>query len=363
MYNVMIGFADDFARALKLSRETEIPEKVTINGETLDYTETPNEILICGMGGSSIGGEIVRDYSWDSLEIPLRVIQDFNPPASLNKHTLVFIVSYSGNTEETLYCLREALKRRARIVAITSNGSLKRLLAKTRIPFFKVPEGYPPRGAVAYLTIPILVTLEKIGLLGIPCNEYDETMQLLRDLKEKLSVETPINQNISKKLALELYDTLPFIYSYKPYSCIASRFKKQLNENSKIHAKFEELPELGHNEIMGWQYPSRLNNFLSVVFLRGRGEHPSIEARIKFISETLRENGVKTCEIKGLGYSKLANMMSLLYICDMASYYLAALRNVDPLPVSLISRMKTFVEEKAFNRNQLESEIRKLILQ
>lgn len=360
MYSLMIEFPRDLKRAFEEASRVDIPDEVKVAGKTIRYQE-PKEVIVCGMGGSSIGGEIVRDYVWDKIKISYRVVRGYHLPASVDSCSLVFVVSYSGNTEETLSCLREAIEREAMVVGITSNGEMERILTKVNAPLFKVKKGYPPRAAVAFLTAPIFTVLEKMNLIKIDSSELEETFNILSKLREKLDVSSPLGENPAKRLALGLYGTLPFVYSYTPYSSIGLRFKTQLNENCKIHAKFEELPELDHNEIMGWYDVTIPNHFLSVVFLRGPEEEDTIRARVEFLYDILVKKKIRVFNVVAEGTTRLASMLSLLYICDMATFYLAILRGIDPLPVQLISELKKFLEIKVAFKARLITQLDKLI--
>jgi len=356
----MIEFPRDLKRAFEEASRVDIPDEVKVADKTIRYQE-PKEVIVCGMGGSSIGGEIVRDYVWDKIKISYRVVRGYHLPASVDSCSLVFVVSYSGNTEETLSCLREAIEREAMVVGITSNGEMERILTKVNAPLFKVKKGYPPRAAVAFLTAPIFTVLEKMNLIKIDSSELEETFNILSKLREKLDVSSPLGENPAKRLALGLYGTLPFVYSYTPYSSIGLRFKTQLNENCKIHAKFEELPELDHNEIMGWYDVTIPNHFLSVVFLRGPEEEDTIRARVEFLYDILVKKKIRVFNVVAEGTTRLASMFSLLYICDMATFYLAILRGIDPLPVQLISELKKFLEIKVAFKARLITQLDKLI--
>ncbi|RLE82027.1 MAG: bifunctional phosphoglucose/phosphomannose isomerase [Thermoprotei archaeon] len=360
MYSLMIEFPRDLKRAFEEASRVDIPDEVKVADKTIRYQE-PKEVIVCGMGGSSIGGEIVRDYVWDKIKISYRVVRGYHLPASVDSCSLVFVVSYSGNTEETLSCLREAIEREAMVVGITSNGEMERILTKVNAPLFKVKKGYPPRAAVAFLTAPIFTVLEKMNLIKIDSSELEETFNILSKLREKLDVSSPLGENPAKRLALGLYGTLPFVYSYTPYSSIGLRFKTQLNENCKIHAKFEELPELDHNEIMGWYDVTIPNHFLSVVFLRGPEEEDTIRARVEFLYDILVKKKIRVFNVVAEGTTRLASMFSLLYICDMATFYLAILRGIDPLPVQLISELKKFLEIKVAFKARLITQLDKLI--
>ncbi len=329
----MLSFCTSVADHYK--KAAEIAEKFTVK------YPMPKIVAVAGMGGSAIGGEQLKDWMWDRQKIPVEVCREYSLPAYINKNSLIFIVSYSGNTEETLSALVEAVRRRCMIVCISSGGSLLHLARKMNIPHVKVPGEMPPRAAFPYLSIPILVILEKLGIISNVKEEISEAVEVVRKVAAENSPYKPLCENFSKRLASEINGTVPVVYGFGFYRSVAQRFKQQFNENSKIPSKWEVLPELNHNEVVGWESPEKLAVCFSVIFIRDADEPVEIRHRIEATQEILNEKKVKVLEVWSSGKGKLAKMLSTITIGDFTSIYLALLRKIDPTPVESINFLKS----------------------
>lgn len=298
-------------------------------------------VAVLGMGGSGIGGDMVRALLEAELSVPITVVKGYQLPAYIGKETLVFAVSYSGETEETLSSFEEAIKRKAHIVAVTSNGELKKRALEENIPLIEVPAGYQPRAALGYLFLPILVYLARIGLAQDRTDQIKEAISVLRSESSRFARGVPVGQNDAKRLALELYGKIPVIYGSEGISAAAAlRWKTQFNENAKTVAFSHIFPELDHNEIMGWQIPEKATHLFELIVLRHLGEHEQISKRIKATLELIKDHIYGATEIWAEGKSPLANLLSLIYIGDFTSIYLALLYEVDPTPVERIRLLK-----------------------
>jgi glucose/mannose-6-phosphate isomerase len=241
----------------------------------------PDNIIIAGMGGSAIGGDITKDYVKEKLNVPIEVVRDYHLPAYAGKKTLVVAMSYSGDTEETLSAFLDALKRGCMIFCITSGGALAKYARKHKVPYIQVPNTMPPRAALPYMLVPLLVFMEKIGLIKGVSEELEETFALL----DKVCAENGIDQkwcdSPAKEIAQHIGDAAPAIYGFGSYRAVAQRFKQQFNENAKTPAKWEYFPELDHNEVVGWQTSGELNRYFTVIFIRDIDNEPTeIESRI-----------------------------------------------------------------------------------
>lgn len=307
----------------------------------------PNAIIVAGMGGSSIAGELLRDWLSNDIQVPIEVVRDYYLPAYVNEDSLVFASSYSGDTEETLSCFIEAVKRGSIIIAISSGGRLIEYCRRLKIPFIDVPKGIPPRAALPYLFFPIVIILEKARLIEKKRDEIKETMNVLNRLKEEVGLESPSSKNRAKRMAIELKGTIPVIYGFRHYRSVALRMKTQFNENSKVPAKCEVFPELDHNEIVGWEGSEEITKKFSVILLRDEEESLEMKVRISLTRDLILEKKArKVFELYGRGKSKLAKMLSALYFGDHVSFYLAILNGVDPMPVKTISRLKSEAEKR-----------------
>jgi glucose/mannose-6-phosphate isomerase len=316
-------------------------------GEAAKLAETvsvsypkPKSIIVAGMGGSAIGGELLKDWARDKLTVPIEVCREYSLPAYANKNTLVFVVSYSGETEESLSVFLDAVKRQCIIVCLSSGGTLQEFAEKLSIPHLRVPSGMAPRATLPYLFIPLCVLMEKIGLIEDARAEISEAINILKRVSDSNSPNTPSNDNFSKKLALNICGTVPVVYGFGIYRAVAQRLKQQFNENSKVPAKWEFFPELNHNEIVGWERAGELARCFSVLFIRDDDEPEVIRQRIETTKELISKEAMKIFEIHGQGRRMLAKMLSTVVIGDFVSVYLAVLRGVDPTPVKTIVLLK-----------------------
>lgn len=361
MLRMIRGLPEDLVESYEMSEKLEIPSKLRIGPYTIEY-KSPNNVVIAGMGGSAIGGNIVSDMLRDRVEVPIVVSRQYTLPRFVNEETLTIVVSYSGETEEVISSLMYALKSKSMIVCISSDGTLVKICEKSGMPLVKVPQGYQPRAAIAYLTVPILVILKLFRVVKFDVKtRVKEASNVLRTIREEIDVSSPISANRIKKLACDLYKKIPIIYSYWPYSSTAFRFKTQLNENSKVLARYDVLPEMNHNEIMGWEGVSKEEaTHYHVVLLRGSEESKEIKARIEFIKDVLTERGIAVSQLTSRGSCRFAEIMSLIYQGDFTSYYLAILNGVDPTPVYTISRLKKHLASKVGKMKELVEEFEEL---
>ena len=291
-------------------------------------------ICVTGMGGSAISGDILQDLFAQRGEKAVFVNRGYHLPPHIGRKTLLVVISYSGSTEETLSSFRDGLKRGMPILSVTSGGELKRLSDERGIPVIQVPAGYQPRAALGYLLFSLLGILrEEIHLTD---GEVEEISQKVARTLRDNSLEVPISDNGSKSLAQFLLGGSISIYGVPNLEGAAKRFKCQLNENSKVIARCELFPEMNHNDIVGWVSQDPEKN--SVVVLRSAEDHPRIKRRIE-ITQTLAF-GDRAREVVAPSLS-ISDMMCMMAKCDLVSYYLALLREVDPTPVEIITRMKS----------------------
>ena len=340
----------DYCRdAIKRAMLVGVPEKVN-----------PKNILVIGMGGSAIGGEILLDWLRDTLPIPIQVCRDYTLPAYVNKDTLVFANSYSGNTEETLTAFLTAIHRKCTVTAVTSGGQLWAFCKKLQVPHMIIPAGLQPRVAIPYLFFPLPVLMEKMGILSNIESELEEAIQVLERVAKANAPDVPTNNNRAKQLAQELMETIPVIYGFRQYSSIAHRLKTQFNENSKIPSKCDVFPELNHNETVGYEASETLNKKQSIILIRDPQEPPEIRNRIETTTSLVFNRANKVLEITAEGKGKLAKMFSVLFTGDFVSVYLAILQNKDPTPVNIIDMVKRELAKKSGMKEKFEAELAKL---
>jgi glucose/mannose-6-phosphate isomerase len=347
MLSFCVEASKHYAKAARLA------ETVSIN-----YSK-PQAIIVSGMGGSAIGGELLKDWTRDRITVPVEVCREYSVPAYADKKTLVVVVSYSGETEESLSAFLDAVKRKCMVVCVSSGGALREFAEKLNVPHLLVPTGMAPRATLPYLFIPLTVLLEKFGLVSDVSSEVSETVKMLKLVSEANSPEKPLGGSFSKTLASNICGTVPVVYGFGFYRAVAQRFKTQFNENSKIPAKWEFFPELDHNEIVGWEAVSDLAEDFSAIFIRDDNESDSIRERIEATKELMLKESVKAFEVRSQGKSALAKMSSVICIGDFTSVYLAILRGLDPTPVKSISFLKEKIKQTGV-RDKVIRELQKI---
>ncbi len=308
-------------------------------------------VAVLGMGGSGISGDICRAVLGGASSVFLQTVKGYELPAWVGAKTLVFAVSYSGNTEETLEAFEAALAREAKVVAVASGGRLLSRAGDLGLPVVQVPGGLQPRAAVGYLAMPLLVICERLGLGSDVTSSVAESVELLTARARELGRDSPVSLNPAKRLALRLLDATPVIYgSVGPAEVAAYRWKCELNEVAKVPAACNVFPELNHNEVAGWDSapapgassgsPLSAGAEPGLIVLRHAGEHPRIARRIEVTLSILGSSFAWVEQVRALGSSVLARLFDLSYLGDFTSTYLALARRVDPTPVEVIERLK-----------------------
>ncbi|MDI6907072.1 MAG: bifunctional phosphoglucose/phosphomannose isomerase [Thermoanaerobacterales bacterium] len=328
MFRAARELPEQCRRALDLAADVPLPEGPFEN------------IVVTGLGGSAIGGDLLRVWAAGRLEIPVIVNRDYTLPRFVGPGSLVFAVSFSGNTEETLSAYGEARARGAAVVALTSGGKLAARAREDRVPLITVPGGIMPRSATGYLFLPTLVVLERLGLVAGIAAEVEGMTAHLQELTTRYGVETPLADNQAKQLAMDFEGRLPVIWGASGTTeVVAQRWKGQINENAKAPAYWNVLPEANHNEVVGFEAPADLLKRIWLVFLRDPNDHPRVRLRFAITREMVgTAAGVSEFEAGGEG--RLARIYSLIYLGDYASLYLAARYGIDPGPVAAIDRLK-----------------------
>ncbi|MFQ6106169.1 MAG: bifunctional phosphoglucose/phosphomannose isomerase [Thermoplasmata archaeon] len=294
----------------------------------VEFQGESENVIVAGMGGSAIAGDILRIWLGEQGK-PLLVVRDPSLPSWIKRDDLLICISYSGNTSETLDCLNEGIRRGCRILCITADGRMRDICESRNLPITCVPTGLPPRGALGYL----FTTLARVATDDPRfMTEMEAVIHSLKTLREKLVPES--EENIAHSVALEIISLYPLIYADERHLPIARRWKTQLNENSKKHAWFGCFPEINHNEVVGWDQDEGTERFCAI-FLKD----DETSARMNVTIEQLRER-TKVIEIQVKGENLLSRMFQELMIGDFVSYYCALSRGIDPTPVDAIQRIK-----------------------
>jgi len=330
--NDMLGcierFKDQCLDAVERARKISLPS----------YPVFQN-ILICGMGGSAIGGDLIRAYSAHHCTIPVGVNRNYTLPAYVNQNTLVIVSSYSGNTEETLAAYNEARSLGAYIIGVTTGGILAQRCKEDNNPCYTFPSGYQPRAALGYSFLSLLVLFESLGLIPTQKDALDDLHQVLNTCKQNNQFSCPLDKNQSKQLAQKLHNKIPVIYSGQDaFAPVASRWSGQFNENAKVLAHASTLPEMNHNEILGWANPAEnLKNF-HIIYLLDSGYLPQTRKRFEITRDLLSQYPHSI--IESCGNTLLGRMFSLIHLADYVSLYLAYLYEENPTPIAAIDLFK-----------------------
>ena len=306
----------------------------------------PQAIVVVGMGGSAISGEVARGLSLEELSVPMVVSRSYDLPFWVGANTLVIVSSYSGNTEETLSAMMLARRRGAKIVCITSGGKIGALAQKEGLPSFVLPPDFPPRAALAHLTVPLLAILHRVQLIADPAPEIAEICALLEQRTQVWGPQSEQEPNLAKEIAAALSDRLPIVYAAQGLFEIAAwRWKEQFCENAEILSWHNVFPELNHNELVGWGKRASADRGLQVIYLRDRQDHPRVQRRMEISRGLIEQTAAPVIEAWSAGRSRLARLFSLIFLGDLASVYLAILSGVDPTPVRKIDMLKEKLEE------------------
>ncbi|HUZ30125.1 MAG TPA: bifunctional phosphoglucose/phosphomannose isomerase [Solirubrobacteraceae bacterium] len=305
----------------------------------LEPRDAVGGLVVAGMGGSAIGGALARAALGDRALRPIVIARGYALPSWTNPDTMVLCSSYSGNTEETLAAYEAAGALGANRVVATTGGQLAATAREDGVPIIPLPGGFQPRAAVAYA---LVVALEVAWLCGAAERlhaEIDVAAAHTENLIDSWRPGGP-QEGFPKELSRGLHQTVPQIAGSELTSPIAYRWKTQINENAKMPAFWAELPELDHNEIVGWQAARELGNF-SAVFLDDCDLHPRIRQRIELTRGLIAADAAATFRVETVGSTATERLLSLVVLGDLVSVYLAVLRGIDPTPVATIDRLKS----------------------
>jgi len=301
----------------------------------------PEKIVFCGMGGSAIGGDIIKAVCDCTSKIPVFVNRDYALPSWTDRKTLVIAASYSGNTEETLSSLRNGIKAGSRLLCISSGGKLEALASGENIPFIKIPAGYPPRCAFGYLFFPVYRFLSRIGTVKPLSTGIFNRMEKWVEMFSPDSAN-----NTASAIAEKMHGKMPFLYSDAPLLPAMMRWKTQIAENSKHLSSVNSLPEMNHNEIMAWRYPSWLIKKSVPVFVETGKEHPRTKLRIQITKEILSRIQPGIITVRTSESSFMGNLLYLVVLGDWISFYLAVMNRVNPTEIKEINLLKTLMGGK-----------------
>jgi glucose/mannose-6-phosphate isomerase len=321
----MNDYINDFSNHLR--EAIEIADNTTLT----PYTKEIRNILICGLGGSGIGGTIVSDIISSKVNIPIAATKDYSIPNFVNEHTLVIANSYSGNTEETLYALEKCQARGAEIAVITSGGKLKTTAEENKYNKIIIPGNQPPRAMFGYAFTELFFMLNHYGIIDDSFKaDFDKAISLIDTEKADI-------QKQAMDLAKKMYKQTPVIYVAKGFEGVAVRFRQQLNENSKMLGWHNVVPEMNHNELLGW----RTNvDGLAVVYFRNKCDYDRNQIRMDINKKVISKFTSNITEIWSKGDSLIENSLYHISVGDWTSWYLSEMNNVDAIEIDVIDFLK-----------------------
>jgi len=331
MYSILLSLGDHWERGGEVGDEAVLPD--TLRGA--------KQIVWTGMGGSAMGGNLVQCAVGEDLFLPFLVNRDYRLPAFVGKETLVVVVSYSGDTEETLSALGDAMRRGAKILCVSSGGALAARAIEHNLPYLNIPGGMMPRCGVMFLVAPLIRALTRLGYLPEakvrPAEE--ETLRILREASAEYATE----ESLPFTLATELHHRYPIIYAPVYLEAAAMRWRGQFSENAKVLASHHVLPEMNHNEIEGWNSPTEVLRQTHALFLRDRDEPEPLRRRIEATIKLVSQHAGAVSSLWTRGESAMARLFSLVVLADFTTFYLALLNGVDPTPVERIGELKAML--------------------
>lgn len=321
MDHLIDGFPQQLTDAIAIGKEASFTQP----------TQPIHNIVVSGLGGSGIGANLVQEWTADALPVPLVVNRDYRLPQFVDQHSLVIISSYSGNTEETVAAMKEAIQKKAFIVAITSGGQVAEMATAHQCNMITIPGGNPPRSALGLSIVQQLYTLFKLGFI---------TADLLTHLQEAIDLlkrEAAAIREEAKSLADYFYGKVPVLYSATEYGSVAVRFRQQINENAKMLCWHHVLPEMNHNELVGWK--DQYDN-MAVLFLRHATDFERTQQRIALTSEIVKAHTPHVRELWSKGNSAIERCLYLIHLTDWTTWYLSQLRAEDAMEVHVIDYLK-----------------------
>ena len=291
----------------------------------------PKSILITGLGGSGIGGTIVSEIVASECPVSITVNKDYFLPAFVNEETLVIVCSYSGNTEETLYAMEEAIKRNAKIVCITSGGRISEIAKENHFDLILIPPGMPPRSCLGYSLTQLLYVLYSYRLIK------DDFKSQLKSAIELIIKEESAIKKEANDITNFLYKKTPVIYVVDGYNGVATRVRQQINENSKVLCWHHVIPEMNHNELVGWAGGS---DQIAVLLMRNKSDFSRSQARIEINKKVFAKYTPHVYELWSKGNSQLEQSIYLIHLTDWVSCYLADKNSVDASEINVINDLK-----------------------
>ena len=310
-------------------------------GKKAEFSNTDNSlmnVLVCGLGGSGIGGTIIGQLVSDQCALPITINKDYKIPSFVNQDTLVICCSYSGNTEETLEMYEQAYDKGAEIAIITSGGKFAEIAKENGHNIIQIRGGFPPRAAFGLSFPQLFFALSQYGIIS------DDFIVNIEDAISLMDAEESSTQAEAKKIANKLLGTFPIIYTEAPMEGVAVRFRQQVAENSKMLSSHHVIPEMNHNELVGWRTK---NEDLSVLFFRSKDEYYRNTARIETSKEVAAQYTSNVNEVFAKGEGRIQQALYLIHFGDWITYDIAVLKQIDSVEVDVITGLKNMLADLA----------------
>lgn len=321
--------------------QIEYSSAVTVKGILPDAGKITN-VIITGLGGSAISGDLFRNIFSRELKVPVSVNRNYNLSEFARENTLLITSSYSGATEETLSAFDDGLKRGCKIICISTGGELVRRAEQYSFPVFELQKGFQPRYSLGLSFFALVSIFSKMKLLSDKSEFVSAAISLWKEMGRELSSDN----NRALNLAVSLLGSVPVVYGVSDFTdAIAVRIKSQFNENSKIHSFSNAFPELNHNEIIGWETHQSSGLNASVIILNDPEYHPQVHRRITITSDLIRGEGAEVFMVEGQQSTYALRMMEIVYFLDWVTYYFALLRGKDPGEIDYIHLLKKKLAE------------------
>lgn len=330
----------DTQNQYQVLKETYKQIEYTLNNSYPEFgfsKEQIDKIIISGLGGSAISGDLLKNFLKDELSVPVFVNRNYFLPSFADEKTLLIASSYSGNTEETLASFSEAVKKGCKVICISTGGKLEKLAQEHSAAFIRLQKGFQPRYALGLSFFTLLKVFEKLELINSQ-NEFTESvLQLWKRKSDEYSTE----ENIALTTAQQLLGFIPVIYSASDYTnAVGYRLKSQINENSKLHAFHHEFPEMNHNEIIGWESHQQKSLHSKVIYILDETYHPQIKKRFQIVSEFIKKSEVEILSLESQEKDFKVRIMDLIFLADWISFYLGVFRGFDPSEIDYINLLK-----------------------
>ncbi len=302
-------------------------------------------VVICGMGGSALGGRIIKALTTPQSRIPIEIVTDYKLPYYVGEKTLVILSSYSGNTEETISAFHSAQTKKAKVVGVSSGGKLADLLKSENLPSYifdpiQNPSGQP-RMSLGYSIATNIIILNRGGVIDINENDLSNTVAIISDFIKEFDTKVEVDKNRAKKLAQNLLSKAVIIFSSEHLYGIAHAFKNQINENAKTFSCLFDLPEANHHLLEGLEFPKSAKSNFHFLFFESKNYTTQIQKRYPITEDVVTQCGHEFSVYKTFSQEKLAEIFEILVLGSYVSFYLAILNNIDPSKIPWVDYFKT----------------------